>query len=30
MTYRIEIHKSIDFQDQKFAKDQFINDLKMI
>lgn len=28
MTYRIEIHKSIDFQDQKFAKDQFINDLK--
>ncbi|WP_147716193.1 hypothetical protein [Klebsiella variicola] len=28
MTYRLEIHKSIDFQDQKFAKDQFINDLK--
>lgn len=28
MTYRIEIHKTIDFQDQKFAKDQFIKDLK--
>ena len=28
MTYRIEIHKSIDFQDQKFAKDEFIKDLK--
>lgn len=28
MTYRIEIHKSIDFQDQKHAKDEFIKDLK--
>ncbi len=28
MTYRIEIHKSIDFQDQKYAKDEFIKDLK--
>ncbi|EKL1437965.1 hypothetical protein PVD82_005061 [Enterobacter hormaechei] len=28
MTYRLEIHKSIDFQDQKHAKDEFINDLK--
>ncbi|ELY4665387.1 hypothetical protein SMZ96_004118, partial [Cronobacter muytjensii] len=28
MTYRIEILKSIDFEDQKYAKDEFINDLK--
>lgn len=28
MTYRLEIHKSIDFPDQKYAKDQFILDLK--
>lgn len=28
MTYRLEIHKSIDFEDQKYAKDQFINDIK--
>lgn len=28
MTYRIEIHKSINFDDQKYAKDEFIKDIK--